>query len=75
MDVLGQDPKDASCWPGELRDYGRQTDRTRFPRGVDWRIRRSVAIPGGRDGLTVKPSAKPTFGSNPTPATTCGNGP
>jgi hypothetical protein len=57
LDLTGHDPKPASRGPGTLRDYGRQTDRTWFPGGVDWRICRSVAIPVGRNGRAVKPSA------------------
>jgi len=30
LDFMERDPKDASPWPGTLRDYGRHTDRSRF---------------------------------------------
>jgi hypothetical protein len=61
LDLMGHDPKPASRWPGTLRDYGRHTDRARYSRGGKWGNSRSVAIPMGRDRLTVKPSAKPTL--------------
>jgi len=57
LDLMGHDPEPASRWPGTLRDYGRHTDRTRYSRGGKWGNSRSVAIPMGRDRLTVKPSA------------------
>jgi hypothetical protein len=57
LDVTGHDPEPASRWPGTLRDYGRHTDRTRYSHGGKWGNSRSVAIPVGRDRLTVKPSA------------------
>ncbi len=55
LDLIGHDPKPASRWPCTLRDYGRQMDRTRYSRGGKKRNTRSVAIPMGRDRLTVKP--------------------
>src|ERR1035438_10198324 len=61
LDLMGHDPEPASRWPGTLRDYGRHTDRTRYSRGGEWRNSTSVAIPMGRDRLTVKPSASPTL--------------
>ncbi len=57
LDLMGHDPEPSSRWPGTVGDYGRHTDRTRYSRGAKWSIRRSVAIPMGRDRLTVKPSA------------------
>src|ERR1035438_4078259 len=59
LDLVGHDPKPASRWPGTLPDYGRHTDRTRYSRGGKWRNSRSVAIPMGRDRLTVKPLTLP----------------
>jgi hypothetical protein len=61
LDLMGHDPKPASRWPGTLRDYGRHKDRVRYSRGENRENGRSVAIPMGRDWLTVKPSAKPTL--------------
>src|ERR1700691_1387214 len=55
------------------------TDAGRTERGFhaigNGKIRTSVAIPMGRDRLTVKPVGSAYVGSNPTPANTCENGP
>ena len=53
LDFLGHDPKAASHGPGTLWNYGRHTDGTRFSRGGERCIRRSAAIPMGRNGLPV----------------------
>lgn len=57
LDLMGHDPEPALRWPGILRDDGRHTDRARYSRGGKWRNSRPLAIPMGRNGLTVKPSA------------------